>query len=93
MERYNKFATGGLQPDLTFLCLLPPAEGRDRLKQRTTDRLDREDKRLAGYLRGVYLLNRHVAMEFGTTYASRVSSREIYDFVTRGMYAGIAASF
>ena len=43
VERYNKFATGGLQPDLTFLCLLPPAEGRARLKQRTTDRLDRED--------------------------------------------------
>ncbi len=43
VERFNKFATGGLQPDLTFLCLLPPAEGRDRLKQRKTDRLDRED--------------------------------------------------
>jgi dTMP kinase len=43
VERFNEFATGGLQPDLTFLCLLPPAEGRARLKQRRTDRLDRED--------------------------------------------------
>jgi dTMP kinase len=43
VERFNRFATGGLQPDLTFLCLLPPAEGRARLKQRKTDRLDRED--------------------------------------------------
>ena len=43
VERFNTFATGGLEPDLTFLCLLPPAEGRLRLKQRKTDRLDRED--------------------------------------------------
>jgi len=43
VERLNEFATGGLVPDLTFLCLLPPAEGRARLKQRRTDRLDRED--------------------------------------------------
>jgi len=43
VERFNEFATGGLEPDLTFLCLLPPAEGRARLKQRKTDRLDRED--------------------------------------------------
>ena len=40
VERYNAFATGGLEPDLTFLCLLPPAAGRARLKQRKTDRLD-----------------------------------------------------
>jgi dTMP kinase len=43
VERFNEFATGGLQPDLTFLCLLPPAEGRARLVDRRTDRLDRED--------------------------------------------------
>jgi len=43
VERFNDFATGGLEPDLTFLCLLPPAAGRARLKQRRTDRLDRED--------------------------------------------------
>lgn len=43
VERFNAFATGGLEPDLTFLCLLPPAQGRQRLEQRRTDRLDRED--------------------------------------------------
>jgi len=43
VERFNEFATGGLEPDLTFLCLLAPAEGRARLRQRKTDRLDRED--------------------------------------------------
>ncbi len=42
VERLNQFATGGLEPDLTFLCLLPPAAGRARLAQRRTDRLDRE---------------------------------------------------
>jgi len=42
VERYNAFATGGLEPDLTFLCLLSPAEGQARLRQRRTDRLDRE---------------------------------------------------
>jgi len=43
VARFNTFATGGLEPDLTFLCLLKPEEGRARLKQRKTDRLDRED--------------------------------------------------
>lgn len=42
VQRFNEFATGGLEPDLTFLCLLPPAEGRARLQYRKTDRLDRE---------------------------------------------------
>lgn len=43
VERFNDFATGGLVPDLTFLCLLPPAEGQARLEGRRTDRLDREN--------------------------------------------------
>ena len=43
VHRFNTFATGGLEPDLTFLCMLPPAEGRARLATRKTDRLDRED--------------------------------------------------
>ncbi len=43
VERFNRFATGGLEPDLTFLCMLSPAEGRARQEQRHTDRLDRED--------------------------------------------------
>jgi dTMP kinase len=38
----NALALGGIVPDLTFLCLLPPEEGRARLKDRQTDRLDRE---------------------------------------------------
>lgn len=43
VQRFNEFATGDLEPDLTFLCLLPPEEGRERLKNRKQDRLDRED--------------------------------------------------
>jgi dTMP kinase len=43
VQRFNDFATGDLEPDLTFLCLLPPEEGRERLKHRKQDRLDRED--------------------------------------------------
>ena len=42
VQGFNEFATDGLEPDLTFLCLLPPAEGRARLAGRKTDRLDRE---------------------------------------------------
>ncbi len=38
----NRVALGGVEPDLTLLCLLEPAAGRARLAQRTTDRLDRE---------------------------------------------------
>ena len=43
VERFNDFATGRLVPDLTFLCLLPPAAGQARLEGRKTDRLDREN--------------------------------------------------
>lgn len=43
VQRFNEFATGGLEPDLTILCMLPPAEGRARQEGRKTDRLDRED--------------------------------------------------
>lgn len=42
VNQFNEFATGGLEPDLTFFCLLPPEEGRARLEGRQTDRLDRE---------------------------------------------------
>ena len=38
----NRLALGGVVPDLTFLCLLPPTEGQKRLHRETTDRLDRE---------------------------------------------------
>jgi len=51
----NALALAGVQPDLTFLCLLAPEEGRARLANRDTDRLDREtvefhDRVYAGYL-------------------------------------------
>jgi len=42
VHRCNEIALAGLQPDLTFLCLLPPEQGRSRLVNRDTDRLDRE---------------------------------------------------
>lgn len=38
----NDFALGGREPDLTFLCMVSPAEGQARLANRETDRLDRE---------------------------------------------------
>ena len=44
VHQANAFALDGLMPDLTFLCLLSPEEGRARLagRDRETDRLDRE---------------------------------------------------
>jgi dTMP kinase len=42
VRQLNKVALGGLEPDLTLLCLLDPAAGRERLAERSTDRLDRE---------------------------------------------------
>ena len=42
VHRLNAVALGDLEPDLTFLCLLPPAVGQARLANRETDRLDRE---------------------------------------------------
>ncbi len=44
VRELNTFALDGVTPDLTFLCLLPPAEGQARLagRDRDDDRLDRE---------------------------------------------------
>lgn len=44
VERLNRFATGGLVPDLTLLFDLPPEEGFARIKGRggARDRLERE---------------------------------------------------
>ncbi len=42
VARLNEFALAGLVPDVTFLCLLPPEQGRARLVNRAVDRLDRE---------------------------------------------------
>ena len=42
VRQLNAVALGDLEPDLTFLCMLPPEEGHARLGDRATDRLDRE---------------------------------------------------
>jgi len=42
VQELNRFALGDVEPDLTFLCLLPPREGQKRLNRDTSDRLDRE---------------------------------------------------
>jgi dTMP kinase len=42
VEQLNDFALGGREPDLTFLCMLPPEMGQARLENRDTDRLDQE---------------------------------------------------
>jgi dTMP kinase len=42
VQSLNSLALGNVEPDLTFLCLLPPEEGQKRLNRETTDRLDRE---------------------------------------------------
>jgi len=44
----NALALGGLEPDLTLLCLLPPEDGRRRLQDRETDRLDHESMAFHG---------------------------------------------
>ncbi len=38
----NDVALDGVEPDLTFVCLLPPEQGRARQNRHQTDRLDRE---------------------------------------------------
>jgi len=42
VQALNRVALNNIEPDLTFLCLLPPEEGQKRLHRETTDRLDRE---------------------------------------------------
>ncbi len=42
VDQLNELALAGVQPDLTFLCLLPPEVGRARQQRSATDRLDRE---------------------------------------------------
>lgn len=43
IEQVNRFATGGLVPDRTFLLDLPPAAGLARQRAGEQDRLDSED--------------------------------------------------
>ncbi len=54
VDSLNQVALGEVQPDLTLLCMLDPAAGQARLRNRATDRLDRETiafhrKVFAGY--------------------------------------------
>jgi dTMP kinase len=44
VREINRFATGGLEPDLTLLLRIHPAEGRARQAQRSLDpdRMERE---------------------------------------------------
>lgn len=42
VDALNDFALAGAVPDLTLLCLLPPAAGRRRFGDRDPDRLERE---------------------------------------------------
>lgn len=42
VERLNAVALGGVRPDLTLLCLLPPEQGLARIGDRDPDRLDAE---------------------------------------------------
>jgi len=39
----NEFGTGGLKPDRTLLLRVEPATARERISDRTADRLERED--------------------------------------------------
>lgn len=45
VETLNRYATGGIQPDLTFFMDIAPEAARDRLnvRRRESDRLDTED--------------------------------------------------
>lgn len=50
----NDFALGGLVPDLTFLCLLPPQQGLARKAAGATNRLDRENLAFHNRVYGAY---------------------------------------
>jgi len=56
VERLNRFAAGGLVPDLTLLLDLPPGEGSARVKRRgVPDRLERESPSFHRAVREGYL--------------------------------------
>ena len=56
VARCNEVALGGLVPDLTFLCLLPPEAGHARLagRPREINRLDRESQAFHGRVYDAY---------------------------------------
>jgi len=55
VEELNQLATGGLEPDLTFLVDLSPAEGRARMGDRLRDRMEREESEFHERVRAGYL--------------------------------------
>ncbi|HAW59968.1 MAG TPA: dTMP kinase [Actinobacteria bacterium] len=42
IEKVNRWATGGLEPDLTILLYIPTEEGLSRAKESAADRIERE---------------------------------------------------
>jgi dTMP kinase len=55
IKEMNNFATGGLTPNLTIIMDIPPEEGLLRLKGKTKDRIEAEDKEFHNRVRGGYL--------------------------------------
>ncbi|MBK6898811.1 MAG: dTMP kinase [bacterium] len=55
VDALNDFAVEGTTPDLTLLCLLPPAAGRERCGDRDPDRLERETAAFHERVYGAYL--------------------------------------
>ncbi|HID93123.1 MAG TPA: dTMP kinase [bacterium (Candidatus Stahlbacteria)] len=55
IKEMNNFATGGLIPDITIIVDIPPEEGLLRLKGKTRDRIEAEDKEFHNRVRGGYL--------------------------------------
>ena len=53
--RLNKYATGGLVPDLTIVIDVPPEVGRERMKGETLDRLESERMEFHRRVRDAYL--------------------------------------
>jgi dTMP kinase len=55
VSRLNKYATGGLIPDLTIVVDVPPEVGRERMKGETLDRLEAERQEFHCRVREAYL--------------------------------------
>lgn len=55
VKRLNRFATGGLSPDLTLVLLVDPDEGRRRRGEAPPDRLESEDDAFHGSVAEAYV--------------------------------------
>jgi dTMP kinase len=55
VSRLNKYATGGLAPDLTIVVDVPPEVGRQRMKGEPRDRLESERAEFHCQVRDAYL--------------------------------------